>query len=417
MVVIKSSGIVEKVVSQHAEEAAFLWLLRDAAVGAPHYKLWELSRLDNRVEAHLDGLRVAGDPGWDIAWKQAEEHSEPGELFTVGVLAFESGKPERIDKVLGLAAPKAPVSRAVVSALGWLPEPQVLPLLGPLVKHSSPAVRRIGVAGYAIWRMNPGTALEKALNDADLHLRSRALKMVGEMGYSVWLPLLKKHLSIAHVPCRFHAAWSAAVLTGDAAAVAELQMIALTESGYRQRAAEIAVRRLDVPAAQRWLTMLGKLPGGERLAIQGAAALGDAASIPKLLDAMKLPLLSRLASEAFTFITGADLNDLDLDGKRPEGFEPGPNEDALDENVSMDPDEGLAFPDLDKVAAWWKKNQGRFACGVRHLLGKPITPAWCHEVLRIGRQRQRAAAAIELAIRNPNAPLFEVRAPGWRQPG
>ena len=71
--------------------------------------------------------------------------------------------------------------------------------------------------------------------------------MVGEMGYSVWLPLLKKR------PSRMCRAGSMPLvggrLAGDAAAVAELQMIALTESGYRQRAAKVAVRRLDVPAA------------------------------------------------------------------------------------------------------------------------------------------------------------------------
>ena len=34
-----------------------------------------------------------------------------------------------------------------------------------------------------------------------------------------------------------------------------------------------------------------------------------------------------------------------------------------------------------------------------------------------GYQRQRAAAALELAILKPGRPLFEVRAPGWRQQG
>ncbi|MBV8554404.1 MAG: hypothetical protein JO116_02485, partial [Planctomycetaceae bacterium] len=37
------------------------------------------------------------------------------------------------------------------------------------------------------------------------------------------------------------------------------------------------------------------------------------------------------------------------------------------------------------------------------------------EALTKGYQRQRAAAAIELAILKPGRPLFEVRAPGWRQ--
>jgi uncharacterized protein (TIGR02270 family) len=117
-----------------------------------------------------------------------------------------------------------------------------------------------------------------------------------------------------------------------------------------------------------------------------------------------------VAGEAFTFITGAHLTDLDLDGDAPEGFEAGPNEDALDERVSMDPDEGLYFPDPDKVARWWSANQRRFPPGVRHLAGKPITPEWAGTVLQTERQRLRASAAIELIMKNPKMPMVEVRA-------
>ena len=60
--------IIEDIIIQHAEDAAFLWLLRDAAVTQPHYDLDDLAELDNRVEAHLDGLRIAGDAGWEICW-------------------------------------------------------------------------------------------------------------------------------------------------------------------------------------------------------------------------------------------------------------------------------------------------------------------------------------------------------------
>jgi hypothetical protein len=47
----------EEVVAQHAEEAAFLGTLRQRAVSEPHYALKDLMVLDQRVEAHLDGLR------------------------------------------------------------------------------------------------------------------------------------------------------------------------------------------------------------------------------------------------------------------------------------------------------------------------------------------------------------------------
>jgi len=75
----------------------------------------------------------------------------------------------------------------------------------------------------------------------------------------------------------------------------------------------------------------------------------------------------------------------------------------------------LAWPDADKVAAWWHANQARFSKGTRYLLGKPLGVEAAWHALRHGYQRQRAAAALELAILQPGKPLFEVRAPGFRQ--
>jgi hypothetical protein len=43
-------------VSLPAEEAAFLWLLRSNAIRQPHCALKDLAKLDDRFEAHLDGL-------------------------------------------------------------------------------------------------------------------------------------------------------------------------------------------------------------------------------------------------------------------------------------------------------------------------------------------------------------------------
>ncbi|HZU36110.1 MAG TPA: hypothetical protein VFA18_09385, partial [Gemmataceae bacterium] len=93
----------------------------------------------------------------------------------------------------------------------------------------------------------------------------------------------------------------------------------------------------------------------------------------------------------------------------------GPTEDPADENVAMDADDNLPWPNPPAIEKWWKANQAGFARGTRHLLGKPLTPEWLQHVLRTGRQRQRAAAALELAGLQPERGLFEVRAPGFRQ--
>jgi len=68
------NGPLPDLVSRHFEEASFLWTLRRRAVDAPHYTFADLERLDERIEAHLDGLRIAGasaeaviDEGLDVA--------------------------------------------------------------------------------------------------------------------------------------------------------------------------------------------------------------------------------------------------------------------------------------------------------------------------------------------------------------
>ena len=61
-----SAQIIPTIVYQHAEEAAFLWILRDATVWAPHCNLKNLARFDERVEAQIDRLRVDGDEGWRL---------------------------------------------------------------------------------------------------------------------------------------------------------------------------------------------------------------------------------------------------------------------------------------------------------------------------------------------------------------
>lgn len=81
----------------------------------------------------------------------------------------------------------------------------------------------------------------------------------------------------------------------------------------------------------------------------------------------------------------------------------------------MDPDEDLAWPDPELVGRWWNEHSAGFTPWTRYLCGKPVGAAHCQEVLRTGHQRQRIAAALELALMRPNAALFPTSAPAFRQ--
>jgi len=406
-------SVIPAVIEQHAEKAAFLWLLRDAAVHEPHYSLSDLAYLDNRVEAHIDGLRIAGDDGWNIL-KETLVWEDAGEVFAGAVLAFETGVEERMDTVLVAGSDDYELSRGLISALGWLPFNQANGYIENLATAESSALRRIGLAAYAVHRHDPGQFLIDALSDDDSILRARALRAAGELGRKDLLSILKDHIEEDDENCRFSAAWSAAIL-GDPSAVPVLCNIAESEGPQAEKACCMALRLMRLSDAHVWVQELSKHSNLKRLAVMGYGVIGDPVSVPWLIEMMATPELARVAGEAFSMITGVDLAYEDLEGEWPEDFEAGPTENPEDEDVELDPNEDLPWPEPKLIAGWWDKNKRKFTNGTRYLLGQHISPEHLQHVLRNGYQRQRSAAAIELAILNPGQPLFEVRAPGFRQ--
>lgn len=405
--------IIPSIVEEHAEEAAFLWLLRDRSVAAPHVRLKDLASLDQRVEAHIDGLRVAGEEGWDI-WHNTLAYDEPGEVFALAVLAFESRQPDQIEGALAILDRKPELSRSIVSALGWLALAEARPFIQQFTASESPLLRRIGVAAAAVHRIDPGAVLETSLRHVDhVPLTSRALRAAGELGLRRLVPAITPFFDSPEDDVRFAAAWSAALL-GDASAIRVLGAFAADLGPHAERACMLGLRCLSAAAGCRAHRELADRPELARLAVAAAGIVGDPALVDWLLRQMETPALARLAGEAFVLITGAGIEHPDLAGQPPEGFQSGPTDDPNDQDVAMDPDEHLAWPDPDKLKNWWVHYRSEFRTGTRYLLGNPIEPAWLHDVLRGGRQRQRAAAALELALET-RGPLFEVRAPGFRQ--
>ena len=243
---------------------------------------------------------------------------------------------------------------------------------------------------------------------------------MGELGLKNYLEEMKQYLADADSLCRFWTAWSLALLSndsqgGDSKALTILVSIAESDLPYRAKALQLAIRQMDAPAANAWWNKLAQDAKHIRNAIIAAGAWGDPANIPWLMERMKVPDLARVCGEAFTMITGVDIAYQDLDIGKPEDFTAGPTENPEDENVEIDPDENLPWPHPELIAKWWNLHQGRFQRGARYLLGTTISMDWCQQVLCKGRQRQRGAAALELALARVGTPLFNVAAPGFRQ--
>ncbi len=412
-----SRQAIEEAARLHAQEAAFHWGQRDAAVHAPHYRLKDLVKLEERLAAHLDGLRIADKLGWEMIKPEAEGGA-PGAVFAAAILALESGNEAWVQPVLEAGVATTEASRGLTSALAWVSLDKAAGPIKALLATDQPAQRCVGLAGAAAHRKVPtGDVFPDALGSGDPLLRARALRVVGELGLVNPNLTCRANLRSKDPNVRFWAAWSNALLDGHKDAVACLQDIAQGGGPFAERAAQMAMRRLSPKDAKAWLIRLVKEFGKKRLGIIAAGAFADPEVVPFLIDQMKSPKLAKVAGESFSLITGADIAYEDLDGEPPEAVEPSPEEIPEEEEAAARADLSLPWPDPVLVQKWWNARQGNFARGTRYLLGQPITEESLRLALKNGYQRQRAAAALELAILKPGRPLFEVRAPGWRQQG
>src|SRR5689334_14875615 len=97
----RSRPPIALMVQQHAEESALLRQVRSNLVRAPHVRLNQLRRLDDRIAAHLDGLAVAGQAGTACS-QAALARPDVGELFTAAVRAIQDRDDAALERLLAI---------------------------------------------------------------------------------------------------------------------------------------------------------------------------------------------------------------------------------------------------------------------------------------------------------------------------
>lgn len=406
-------SIMSIVAAQHLEDAILLRNRRSMLVRAPHIKLARLERADERLAAHLDALALAGEKGQEVA-HGALETLGIGQLFVAAVLAIQDRDQARIESLLTLSN-TLEAERALNSVFGWVPISALRELMAALLISAEPRQHQMGLAACAMHHVDPGPLLLRAIEHPVAQVRLRALRAAGELGRRDLLAACLASLNDTDPQCRSAAARSA-LLLGDRGSAVQAVCMTVRQAGLQQPsrlASLIFSDNADVARAViRDLTLMS---APARILLRAGAWAGDLQVIPWSINQMVEQACARSAGEAFNIVTGADLAELGLDRDPPEDFQSGPNDDPNDDNVAMDEDEDLPWPDPVKVADWWHKNKHNFQPGVRYFMGKPVTVEHCIHVLKTGKQRQRFIAARYLKLLQPERPLFNCAAPAWRQ--
>ena len=262
------------VVQQHAEESAILRNMRSVLTSAPHVKLHQLCRLDDRIAAHLDGVAVAGEFGWKLC-EAALENPNVGTFFAATERAIEDKNIPALNKLLALAEVLPESQPGLISAFGWASAQFLQGTIKSLLASANACQRQIGIAACAMHQVDPGAALAAAVADADAPLRARALRVAGEAGRRDLLPACIKALADKDAACQFWAAYATALLGEQDRATAVLQDFVARPGSFRMRALQLLFKFIAVPQANELLKGLARDPANIRLLIQGAGIAGD----------------------------------------------------------------------------------------------------------------------------------------------
>jgi len=388
----------------YAESAAFLWYLRSVAVTEPNYNTAGIAELELRIEAQLDGLLTSIESAWSVCEDALGTPGQAGEVFTATVVAFRSRDMEKIKISIAAGLLNDETFKGVVSALGWLSSNLADPWIIKFLNSKDLDHKYLALSVCSVRRHDPGYVLTKLLQRDDClqhkKLYARALRLVGELRRQDLMPELNKAMSSENEEVVFWAQW-ASVLLGNKVAVNHLQSYISKEGLYQDIAIQLVFRTISIEQGRSLISELVKNKSHMRTVIKAVGVLGDPHAVNWLITLMKEPVYACLAAEAFTNITGIDLEAHQLSAEPPEDVETISdyfNSKQDDATLFMDEDENLLWPDVHKVIEIWQKYGNNFIVGQRYFMGKTITVELLKNKIINATQRQRRGAALELAL-------------------
>lgn len=419
------------VVDEHLDEAEFLVAQRDAALETEAaYTLAEVDELlEARLFAQLDGLVVAGEAAVTRLLLPALEDEAPARVLAaaLALLAIPGERgPAAVVSALGNAGDDATL--ALTRALGLADRAGLdgdldARLLGEL-GASSPKLQAAALEALVLRGVAPGRSLSRvgpedaealvraALRAARLSPPSPALGELVTASLTAKDPALRVEAIrsglVLGAPGALAACRKLAAVSGDPgaeAAAGEALLLLALAGDARDHAALLEALDEHQPTARR------------RSALIAVGYAGRAAGAEACLELLGDPALGRLASEAFSAITGAPREGAMLAAPRPrERDEPiSLADEDLDARAVPGPDEALPLLDPRAAAAFWADRRASMDRQVRYLGGKLLRADSALAALTHGPMRRRHALALEVSMRSRGRLVVETRAFAGRQ--
>lgn len=343
----------------HLEDLAFLWGQRREALGSSKHTLREYGELNERIEAHVQGLLVA-EPGALVGWLQPQVGgAERDEVFAAAYALLRLSEPAFTHAVVvEFSRAAGPALAGLRDALSLAPHALFAAEMQSALDQAKPITAVSAAVVLANHRLldSQSPRLARLLEDPDAVVCELAWRAVtvADAAAPLIAPKRPFNHALGHAaPAVRSAGWAAAAWAGQARAMPLLRQFA---GGGES-------------PALHWLAVLGGQEDAPLLQKAGLEIADGAARCtllvrfghPSALHALLLwmngddPALAVAAGEAFTRITGVEIRGERKPLPLPEGA------DEFDREMAPD----VWFPDVAKARALMERHGTEWAAGTR----------------------------------------------------
>ncbi|MFH1143528.1 MAG: hypothetical protein V1774_03195 [Candidatus Eisenbacteria bacterium] len=395
-----SPDVMLDIVAEHLEELDSLWELREGVIFAPDWTLANLAQLEERAEAHLDGLRIAGRHAVALARPllEGEDTSGGGGVFAAAaatMVFLEAGEQDLVDEILEAFRAAAPeVLDGMRIGMRHSRVAGVSDGLRACMEDGSPLVRAAAADVMAFHRREGPPAARRLLEEPDSTVWRWALGAWARWDIRA-RSSGKRVLQEQHLE-RGLAAEDPALRRSALRACAHAGLPRLLDI-CRER---IASRGAALPECVHFLGVIGEpddlrhleaalgTPSLATAALAGMGALGVAEAVPVLIECTQDPGLSFAAGTALLRILGGEWSDIQeqtapgsnderaqepasrQNDERPDGSAPEPGEET-----DREFEEEMPRADSRRARALWERHRALMKQGSRWQGGREMPPA------------------------------------------
>lgn len=389
-----------------ADQGAFLWTQRRHLCNSPIDGLDALQRLDDKLEAAIEGMLLR--PGESrAACRELIDEAEAGAVTMAAALAVASGDGPSLERLLALAEGQQRWRAELVESLAWLPYDMVRGLFSDvLAEHPDTLLGELVVLALQHHTRSPASLDWWRLLDQPA-TRAATIALIGVQqpgGCGEALPNL-----LPAEPGWVH--WSRQVCKHDGDGDVIVQAV-LARRMPAQLGLPVAFASLGAEARGAWIQHLSDDPHNAALAVEAIGIDGRSDGIDQLIaryPGAATPLARKHIAHAYRRITGY-YPALARSSNSPAAHD----DDTEEELTELRPLDFLPSADLGRMKTWWRDNRARFDPTRRYRAGRPADTAWRDEILRSAPQSERAIVALERAALGHDR-VFPVNAPAWRQ--